>query len=70
MQHHFRSYLKTQPDVQAEVALYQTTRMPKGTFVELTSRINNKLREMENGFKECRPPMMGIPHQATSQIDT
>ena len=47
-----RSYLDAEPEVQAEVALYQTTRAPKGTFVEYTSRISNKLREMESGFKE------------------
>ena len=27
-------------------------RVPKGTFVEYTSRISNKLREMKSGFKE------------------
>ena len=32
IRHHFRSYLETEPEVQAEVALYQTTRTPKGTF--------------------------------------
>ena len=44
--------------MQAEVALYQTTRTPKGTFVEFTSRISNRIREMESGFKECLPPKM------------
>ena len=44
--HHFRLYLEAEPEAQAEVALYQTTRAPKGTFVEYTSRISNKLREM------------------------
>ena len=52
IRHHFRSYLEAEPEVQAEVALYQTMRAPKWTFVEYTSRISNKLREMESGFKE------------------
>ena len=56
IRHHFRSYLEAEPEVQAEVALYQTTRTPKGTFVEFTSRISNRIREMESGFKECLPP--------------
>ena len=46
------------PDVQAEVALYQSTRAPKGTCVECISRISNKIREMEGGFTECLPPKM------------
>ena len=55
---HFRSYLEAEPEVQAEVALCQTMRAPKGTFVEYTSRISNKLREMESGFKELLPPKL------------
>ena len=31
---------------------------PKGTFVEYTSRIINKLREMESGFKELLSPKL------------
>ena len=57
--------------MQAEVTLYQSTRAPKGTFVEFTSRISNRLREMESGFKECLPPKVkGFNHQATSETDT
>ena len=56
--HHFRSYLEAEPEVQAEIALYQSTRSPKGTFMEHTSRISNKLREMESGFKELLPPKL------------
>ena len=52
IRHHFRSYLESELEVQAEVALYQTMTAPKGTFVEYTSRISNKLLEMESGFKE------------------
>ena len=33
IRHHFRSYLEAESEVQAEVALYQTTRAPKGTLV-------------------------------------
>ena len=55
IRHHFRSYLEAEPEVRAELALYQTTRAPKGTFVEYTSRISNKLRELESGFKELLP---------------
>ena len=51
IRYHFRSCLEPEPEVQAEIALYQTARAPKGTFVEYTSRISNKLREMESGFK-------------------
>ena len=58
IRHHFRSYLEAEPEVQAEIALYQSTRSPKGTFVECTSRISNKLREMESGFKELLPPKL------------
>ena len=58
IRHHFRSYLEAEPEVQAEIALYQSTRSPKGTFVEYTSRISNKLREMESGFKELLPPKL------------
>ena len=58
IRHHFRSYLEAEPEVQAEIALYQTTRSPKGTSVEYTSRISNKLREMESGFKELLPPKL------------
>ena len=42
--HHIRPYLEAEPEVQAEVALYQSMTAPKGTFVEYTSRIINKLR--------------------------
>ena len=70
IRHHFRSSLEAEPEVQAEKALYQSTRSPKGTFVEYTSRISNKLREMESGFKELLPPKLkGFYHQATGQID-
>ena len=58
IRHHFRSYLEAESEVQAEVALYQTTRAPRGTFVEYTSRISNKLREIESGFKEFLPPKL------------
>ena len=58
IRHHFRSYLVAEPEVQAETALYQSTRSPKGTFVEYTSRTSNKLREMESGFKELLPPKL------------
>ena len=58
IRHHFRSYLEAEPEVQAEIALYQPTRSPKGTFVEYTARISNKLREMESGFKELLPPKL------------
>ena len=58
IRHHFRSYLEAEPEVQAEVALYQSTRSPEGNFVEYTSRISNKLREMESGFKELIPPKL------------
>ena len=58
IRHSFRSYLEAEPEVQAEIALYQSTRSPKGTFVEYTSRISNKLREMESGFKEFLPPKL------------
>ena len=59
IRHHFRSYLEAEPEVQAEIALYQSTRSPKpkGTVLEYTSRISNKLREMESGFKEIIPPI-------------
>ena len=71
MRHHFRSYLEAEPEVQAEVALYQTTRTPKGTFVEFTSPISNRIREMESGFEEClSPKMKGFIIKATSQVDT
>ena len=36
--HHFRSYLEAEPEEQAEI-VHQSTRSPKGTFVEYTSRI-------------------------------
>ena len=58
IRHHFRSYLEAEPEVQAGIALYQSTRSPKGTFVECTSRISNKLCEMESGFKELLPPKL------------
>ena len=61
IRHHFRLYLEAEPEVQAEIiALYQSTRSPKGTFVEYTSRISNKLRELESGFKEIIPPKLKI----------
>ena len=69
MRHHVRSYSEAEPEVQAEVAMYQKTRTPKGTYVEFTSRISKKLREMESGSKECFPPKIKGIHQATSQID-
>ena len=52
IRHHF---LEAEPEVQADIALNQSTRSPKGTFVEYTSRISNKLREMESGFTEILP---------------
>ena len=58
IRHHLRSYLEAEPEVHAEIALYQSTKSPKGTFVEYTSRISNKLREMERGFKEILPPKL------------
>ena len=60
IRHHFRSFLEAEPEVQAEIALYQSTRSPKGTFVECTSRISNKLREVESGFKEILPPQLKV----------
>ena len=56
IRYHFRSYLEAEPEVQAEIALYQSTKSPKGTFEEDTSRISNKLREMESCFKKLLPP--------------
>ena len=58
IRHHFRSYLEAEPEVQAEVAVFQTTRTPKGTCLEFTSHINNILREMESDFKGYLPPKM------------
>ena len=58
IRHHFRSNLEAEPEVQADIALYQSMRSPKGTGVEYTSRISNKLREMEIGFKELLPPKL------------
>ena len=55
IRYHFRSDLEAEPEVQAEIALHQSTSSPKGTFVEHTSRISNKFREMESGFKEILP---------------
>ena len=70
IRHHFRSYLEAEPEVQAEIALYQSTRSPKGTFVEYTSRISNKLREMESGFQRASSAQIeGFYHQATGQVD-
>ena len=72
IRHHFRSYLEAEPEVQAEIALHQTMRAPKGTFVEYTSRISNKLREMESGFKEFLPPKVKgfiVKRQAESTHD-
>ena len=60
IRHHFRSYLEAEPEVQAEIALYQSTRSPKGTLVEYTSRISNKLREMESGFQELLPQKLKV----------
>ena len=56
--HHFRSYLEAEPEVQAEIALYQSMRSLKGFFVEYTSRTSNELREMESGFKVLLPPKL------------
>ena len=42
IRHHFRSYLEAEPEVQAEKALYQTTRSPKGTFVEFLHVTNQQ----------------------------
>ena len=69
--HHFRLYLEAEPKAQAEIALYQSTRSPKGTIVEYTSRISNKLREMESGFKELPSAQIEgfYHHQATGQVD-
>ena len=58
IRHHFRSYLEAEPEVQAEIALYQSTGSPKGTFEEDTSRTSNKLREMESGFRELLLPKL------------
>ena len=33
IRHQFRSYLEAEPEVQAEIALYQSTRSSKGTLV-------------------------------------
>ena len=68
IRHHFRSYLEAEPEVQAEIALYQSTRFPKGTLVEYTSRISNKLREMESGFKKLLPPKLNGFIIATGQV--
>ena len=60
LRHHFRSFLEAEPEVQAEEALYQTTRTQQGTFVEFTSLISNRIREMENSLKECHPPEIKV----------
>ena len=44
--------------MQAETALYPSTRSSKETFAEYTSRISNKLREMDSGSKELLPPTL------------
>ena len=70
IRYHFRSYLEAEPEVQAELALYQTMSSPKGTFVESTSRISNKLCEMESGFKGTLPPKLkGFIIKRTGQVD-
>ena len=71
LRHHFRSFLEAEPEVQAEEALYQTTRTQKGTSVEFTSRISNRIREMENSLKECLPPeIKGFIIKTSSQVET
>ena len=63
IRHHFRSFLEAEPEVQAEVAFCQTTRAPKGTFVEYTSRISKWFQRVSSAEIE------GFHHQATGQID-
>ena len=70
IRHHFRPYLEAEPDVQNEVALYQTTRTPKGTFVEFTSRISTNFVRWRVVSKRSFGKDEWIHHQATSQIDT
>ena len=60
IRHHFRSYLEAEPEVQAETALYQSTRSPKGTFVEYTSRISNRASSTK---------LKRLYHQGTGQVD-
>ena len=48
IRHHFRSYLEAEPEVQAEIALYQSRRSPKGT------RLWNTRRESATNFVRWR----------------
>ena len=47
IRHHFRSYLEAEPEVQADIDLYQSSRSPKGTFV-------NTRRESATNFEKWR----------------
>ena len=44
---------------------------PKGTFVEFTSRISNRMCEMESRSQRVSPAKdEGLHHKATGQVDT
>ena len=50
------AFLQAEPEVQAELGLYRAVREPKGSFVEFSSRIQTKIREMEAAVGATLPP--------------
>ncbi len=52
---HFKAYVDAEPEVHAEVAIYQTTRKRQQTLVEYTSLILARVRDMEASLQEELP---------------
>ena len=67
---HFRSYLEAEPEVQAELALYQTTRAPKGTCGIHVTNQQQTSRDGEWFQRASSAQIEGFYHQATGQVDS
>ena len=55
---HFKSYLDIDPEVQCELSLYKTRRDPRATFVEYTTTMTSRLRDLERSLDEQIPPKL------------
>ena len=64
---HFATLYEADPEIQAELALYKMTRDNRGTFTEYTSRLIDRVRQMEAScFRVLVNQDKGIYHQTAS----
>ena len=55
---HFANSLEVEPEVQAELSMYQTVRENRQSLMEFTGQLQRKLTEFDNAIGEKIPPNM------------